>query len=184
MVKGPSTATDHPGESTGEKIAPVRAKVSRSVEAEYPPRLVLPYICVHRLHCMIIDKLKELQATRAKLAALELALGRQRDEELAGLPRAYGFDSADAFIEAVRAATGGGTAKRRGRPARVSGRPAAGAKKGRRRRARITDETRSQVKKLVNEGKTGGAIAKELGISLPSVQNIKKALGMVKKRGK
>ena len=31
-------------------------------------------------------------------------------------------------------------------------------------------------------GKTGGEIAKSLGISLPSVQNIKKALGLVKKR--
>ena len=31
-------------------------------------------------------------------------------------------------------------------------------------------------------GKTGGEIAKAIGISLPSVQNIKKELGLVKKR--
>jgi DNA-binding CsgD family transcriptional regulator len=41
---------------------------------------------------------------------------------------------------------------------------------------------REQVKKLVAEGKTGSAIAKEVGISLPSVQNIKKAAGLVNKR--
>jgi len=38
------------------------------------------------------------------------------------------------------------------------------------------------VKKLAKAGKTGSAIAEELGISLPSVQNIKKALGLVKAR--
>ena len=46
----------------------------------------------------------------------------------------------------------------------------------------ITDQTRSQVKKMVNDGKTGAEIAKAVGISLPSVQNIKKALGLVKER--
>jgi hypothetical protein len=52
----------------------------------------------------------------------------------------------------------------------------------RRKRSVITDETRSSVKKLVEGGKTGSQIAKALGISLPSVQNIKKALGLVKPR--
>ena len=46
----------------------------------------------------------------------------------------------------------------------------------------ITDDTRAQVKKMVESDKTGAEIAKALGISLPSVQNIKKALGLVKKR--
>ncbi len=35
---------------------------------------------------------------------------------------------------------------------------------------------------MVEGDKTGAEIAKSLGISLPSVQNIKKALGLVKKR--
>jgi DNA-binding CsgD family transcriptional regulator len=43
---------------------------------------------------------------------------------------------------------------------------------------------RAEVKKLVSEGRTGGEIAKAVGISLPSVQNIKKALGLVGKRKK
>jgi DNA-binding CsgD family transcriptional regulator len=46
----------------------------------------------------------------------------------------------------------------------------------------ITDETRASVKKLAESGKTGAQIAKTLKISLPSVQNIKKALGLVKAR--
>jgi DNA-binding CsgD family transcriptional regulator len=40
------------------------------------------------------------------------------------------------------------------------------------------------VKKLVAAGKTGNEIAEALSISLPSVQNIKKALGLVQKRKK
>ena len=58
----------------------------------------------------------------------------------------------------------------------------AGGKRQRRRRAKITNETRTQVKKLVEAGKTGAEIAKTVGISLPSVQNIKKALGLVQSR--
>jgi len=105
-------------------------------------------------------------------------------KELAALPAKYGFESADSFIAAVRSASGGGA--RRGRPAAKSAAASSGGGGGgggkRRRRAVITDETRNVVKKLVENGKTGAEIAKQVGISLPSVQNIKKALGLVKKR--
>lgn len=127
---------------------------------------------------MITDKIKELEALKQKAAALEAAVAEERNRALAALPKQYGFDSADAFIDAVLAATGG--ARRRGRP---PGRPAgSGGKKPRRHRAVITDETRTQVKKLVEAGKTGAEIAKAVGISLPSVQNVKKALGLVQTR--
>jgi DNA invertase Pin-like site-specific DNA recombinase len=132
---------------------------------------------------MVTDKLKELEATRAKLATLEQSIAEELSKELASLPAKYNFDSADAFIEAVRSATGarGSRGRRRGRPA-GSGRrgPKPGGK--RRTRAVITDETRAQVKKMVDAGKTGAEIAESLKISLPSVQNIKKALGLVKAR--
>lgn len=121
---------------------------------------------------IVSAKLKELEAARAKLAALEQAVQSELNKELAALPGKFGFDSADAFVAAVRAATGG----RRG-----SGAKGANGKK-RRRRAVITDATRAEVKKLVEAGKTGAEIAKAVGISLPSVQNVKKALGLVKKR--
>ena len=68
--------------------------------------------------------------------------------------------------------------------AKPAAQPAAAGAKKRRTRAVITDATRAEVKKLVEAGKSGGAIAKALKISLPSVQNIKKALGLVKPRKK
>ena len=132
---------------------------------------------------MVTDKIKELEAARAKLATLEQSIADEMNRELAGLPAKYGFDSAQAFAGAVTAAAGGGRGrgKRRGRPpGRKAGKAAGGRK--RRKRSVITDEMRAQVKKLVEGGKTGAEIAKSVGISLPSVQNIKKALGLVKKR--
>ena len=120
--------------------------------------------------------MKELEVARAKLASLEKAIAAEMSKELAALPERFGFGSAAEFIRAVRAATGGRkSARRRG--------PAKKGKGGRRRtRAVITDETRAQVKKMVDAGKTGGVIAAALKISVPSVQNIKKALGLVKSR--
>lgn len=114
----------------------------------------------------VSDKIQELEATRARLAKIEAAI----QQELADLPARYGFAVTKSFIAAVLAASG---SKQGGRGAakRV-------AKKGR-KRARITDETRAEVKKLVQAGKTGNEIAKAVGISLPSVQNIKKDLGLV-----
>ncbi|MDP3073820.1 MAG: helix-turn-helix domain-containing protein [Opitutaceae bacterium] len=129
---------------------------------------------------MNTDILKELAATRAKVAQLEASIASELASELATLPAMYGFNSVDAFIAAVRNASG----TRRGRPGR---KPrvavAAGAKTTagkRRKRAKITDAMRAEVKKLVEAGKTGNEVAKAVGISLPSVQNIKKALGLVK----
>jgi len=122
---------------------------------------------------MVTNKIKELEAAKAKLAGLEKSIAAELKKELAALPRKFGFDSVTDFVDAVLVAAG----KRRGRP---SINPVSGKK--RRTRAVITDATRSEVKKLVEAGKTGGQIAKIVGISLPSVQNIKKALGLVKKR--
>ena len=123
---------------------------------------------------MVTDKLKELEATRAKLAALESSVASELNKELAALPAYYGFDSLAAFVKAVKKAAGSrGSSKEK----------TASAPKAKRTRAKITDETRAQVKALVEQGKTGAEIAKETGISLPSVQNIKKALGLVAARG-
>jgi len=124
---------------------------------------------------MIANKLKEIEAARAHIASLEKSIAAQLKSELAALPANYGFSTFKAFAKAVKAAVGGGDKVRGAAKSKTSG----GKKRS---RAVITDETRANVKKLVEEGKSGAAIARELGISLPSVQNIKKALGLVKAR--
>lgn len=123
---------------------------------------------------MVTNKIKELEAARAKISKLEEAIAAERAKELATLPGKYGFDSVAAFLKAVKAATGGSG---RGRKA-AKGK----AKGGRRKRAVITAETKSKVKALTEAGKTGAEIAAAVGISVPSVQNIKKELGLTKAR--
>lgn len=119
---------------------------------------------------MVTNKIKELEAARAKISKLEQEVASERSKELSVLPAKYGFDNVAAFIKAVRAATGG------------TSRRTAGGK--RRKRAVITAETKSKVKSLTVAGRTGAEIAKTVGISVPSVQNIKKELGLTKTRKK
>ena len=135
---------------------------------------------------MVTEKIKQLQALQAKAKELQDSIDSERTQELATLPARYGYDSLADFIRALKAAEGGRSGRGRGRKA-GRGRAAKSAAKSsgqKRTRAKITPETKSQVKASVEAGKTGAQIAKELGISLPSVQNIKKELGLVKARGK
>ena len=124
---------------------------------------------------MVTDAVKELQAAKAKVVALEQSLAKELKQNLAKLPSEYGFDNLPAFIKALKAATGG---QRGPKAAKAAGKPGKRSK-----RARLTPELKDKVKVAVNAGKTGAAIAKEFGISVPSVQNIKKEFGLVKKRG-
>jgi hypothetical protein len=123
---------------------------------------------------MVLDKIKAIAAAKARVAQLEKAIARELHDELGRLPVKFGFSTVDAFVAALTDASG--RVVRRGRPAKAA------ATKRRRKRAVITDAVRSEVKKLVEAGKTGAHIAASLKISLPTVQNIKKALGLVGKK--
>lgn len=123
---------------------------------------------------MVTEKIKELQDLQARAADLQKAIDAERQQELAALPGRYGFDSVESFIKAVRGAAGG-RGKKRGRKAKA-------AATGKRGRTKITPELKGKVIAAVQAGKTGAAVAAEFGISLPSVQNIKKEAGLVKAR--
>jgi hypothetical protein len=129
---------------------------------------------------MITEQIKELEATKAKLASLEQSIELEMEAELAGLPVKYGFESMQALIKRLKS-IGGVRAKKTRAPKAKSkvARPAAGQKRA---RATITEEMKLQVKALTEAGKTGPEIAVAVGISMPSVQNIKKAFGLVKAR--
>lgn len=119
---------------------------------------------------MVTDKLNKLRKYQREMAKIEKELAGF-NAKLAALPGKYGFKSMDSFIDALRATKSGANPK------------ASGAKSsGRKARATITPEMKQKLKALVGAGKTGSQIAKQLGISLPSVQNIKKELGLVKAR--
>lgn len=130
---------------------------------------------------MFLDQLAELEKAKAKIAQAEAKLAADRVAALARLPSDYGYANLNDFIKALKAAAGkGGKAVKGKRGPKAASAPKAGKGK----RAKITDEVKAQVKTMSEAGKTGLEIAKALGISQPSVQNIKKALGLVKARGK
>lgn len=114
----------------------------------------------------------KLQSLKQQVAAIEAKLAKSSRKLLAA-PGKYGFKSIDAFIDALRAASGA---------SRGGSKAAAVKSTGRKPRAKITPEMKNKVKEMVKAEKTGGEIAKALGISLPSVQNIKKELGLVRKK--
>jgi hypothetical protein len=118
---------------------------------------------------MVTEMIRELSAAKARAIKLEKSIASGLQKELARLPARYGFTELGVFIAEVRGAVEG-----------TKGRPGKSPKAKVRKRAKITDVTRAKVRKMVGAGKSGSAIAKALGISLPSVQNIKKALGLVR----
>jgi DNA-binding NarL/FixJ family response regulator len=135
---------------------------------------------------MFNEQLAKIEKAKADIAAAEAKLASDRVTALAKLPGDFGYDNLNAFLKAVKAAYGKG-----GKPSAKGKKPgrkpkadkASKAKGGKGKRTKITDEVKAQVKSLAEAGKTGQEIANALGISAPSVQNIKKAFGMVKARG-
>lgn len=134
-----------------------------------------------------IDKLNQLEAAKAKVAELEKNVLSEREQALAALPHDFGFDNLNDFIKALKdaAAKGGkGKGRKGGKAAKSAKAPKApkAEKPAKRTRAKITAELKAQVIAAVQDGKSGAEIAKSFGISLPSVQNIKKEAGLVKAR--
>jgi hypothetical protein len=114
---------------------------------------------------MVIDKIKELADLEAKTLELKKAIARERASELAGLPGKYGYASLKEFIAAIKAL---GSKK--------------GRSKGRKKRVRITPELKASIVKALKGKKAASAVAKESGVSMASVNLIKKAAGLVKPR--
>lgn len=109
------------------------------------------------------------------------------NQKLLKLPAKFGFKSIDEFIQALRRAEHGKTivvTRKRQRKASEAVNLGVRNAKAKRKRATITPEIKQKVKSLLAAEKTGAEIAKAVEISLPSVQNIKKELGLVTKRGK
>lgn len=124
------------------------------------------------------DQIAELEKAKAKLAQAEAKLAADRVAALSKLPADYGYANLNDFIKALKDAAG------KGRKATKSG--AKGSKEskaGKRTRAKITPELKQQVIAAVQSGQSGAEISESFGISLPSVQNIKKEAGLVKARG-
>lgn len=123
---------------------------------------------------MLSTKISEYQNLQSQIQGLEATIETERTKELKALPAKYGFDSLTDFIKALKAASSTPARKRR---AKSSPKGAKG------KRVKITPEIKEKVKSAIEAGQTGSKIAGDLGISLASVQNVKKEFGLVKARG-
>ena len=122
---------------------------------------------------------KAVETAKNTLARLTLQLQNSR-KGLGVLYRKYGFSNNAEFIKELRNSFDTPMSKRKGAAAKSAIKPA--STKKRQKRTRITPEIKAAVKAAVKAGKTGAAIAKSLKISVPSVHNIKKELGLVRSR--
>jgi DNA invertase Pin-like site-specific DNA recombinase len=120
---------------------------------------------------MVTDKLKQLTEYQTKIVELQNSIEQERKGALAHLHEEYGFNTPGELIKALREATSS-KGIRKGRGGR------------RRKHARITPELREKIKVAIQSGKTGTQVAKEFGVSVPSIHNIKKEFGLVKSRKK
>lgn len=140
-----------------------------------------------------IAQLNELQAAKQKLASAEAKFAADRVNALSKLPAEYGYSSLNDFIKALKDATKGKKIKASAKSGKVKPAKATKISKAEKKaakqattqtgkRAKITPELKAKVIAAVNADKSGAEIAKAFGISLPSVQNIKKEAGLVKAR--
>jgi len=89
-----------------------------------------------------IDKLNQFAAAKAKLAEMEQSITAERTSALANLPSEFGYSDLNGFIKALKDAQ------------QFVGRRKVRAKKAapkvtKRTRAKITDETKADVKNMV-----------------------------------
>lgn len=127
--------------------------------------------------------LTALQQAEAQVEALRKKVGKERSGRLKTLHLSFGFASRDELIDALSVLGG---SRRPGRPpaAASAAKSSAPAARKKRKRARITAEMKAEIIKAIKEGGSGLTVAKRFSISSQSVQNIKKAAGLVQARKK
>lgn len=151
---------------------------------------------------MLKDRLKEIEQHKSKLASLQQALledlhsvlgyaqrssliqelqkitGSKRGKKAAKKPAAKKASKKVAKKATKKAAKK--SVKKAPRKSAKKAAPKAAKKTGRRKRTTITPELRNDIIAAVKGGATGSAVAKQFGVSVPTVQNIKKAAGLTK----
>ena len=108
-------------------------------------------------------------------------LHKQLVAELAVLHKRYGFPTRQEFISFLQAITEAEQSASES-PAPEAKSPRARTRTRRKGRTSITAEMRRSVEQMIRAGITDIAIAEQLGISRPSVQNIKRAAGLTRKK--
>ena len=125
--------------------------------------------------------LTALQKAEAQVEQLRQKAATERAEQLKGLHVGFGFASRTDLIDALMALDG---TRRRGgsRRATTGSKTSAPGRRG--KRARLSPEVKAEIVEAIKAGESGVSIAARFSISGQTVQNIKKAAGLVQARKK
>lgn len=125
---------------------------------------------------------------REELTTLEAQAALERENTLRSLPAAAGVSSIDELIELLLPYSSRYRGKRGASPRRKTAAPKAaspeGVKKAGKRTRLSDDQKKALIEDITAGGLTGVQAAKKYGVSVMTVQNIKKAAGLVNPRSK
>jgi len=131
---------------------------------------------------MLSARIKEIELYKSKIAGLEKKIMAEQ-KKLSSLHTKLGYSSRAELIKALMALgpSGRSTSKvsQKGRKASKST-----GGKGRRKRTTITPKLKASIVKALKAGGKGITVAKDFGVSVPTIQNIKTEAGLIKKRKK
>lgn len=112
---------------------------------------------------MPVNKIKELEKYKSKVAVLEKEIATAQKSKLASLHKEVGFESTDALIAALKGLSQKTSRKRA-------------------KRTRLTPAIKKNIVSAIKGGLKGAEAAKKYGVSIPTIQNIKREFGLVKTR--
>lgn len=119
------------------------------------------------------DKVQLLNQLLQQAEAVKQQIAADRAARLSNLYKELAFDSTEDLIKALRDLVGS-------RAPKTAKAPKAPSAKKKRVRTKVTPEMRDQIIAMCNEGKSASEIKARFGVSVGTVQNIKKAAGLVK----
>jgi DNA-binding NarL/FixJ family response regulator len=122
--------------------------------------------------------LTALQKAEAQVEQLRKKAASERAKHLAELHLSFGFTSRRELLDALSELDG--TRRSAGSAQATRGGKAAARAKG--TRARLTPEAKAEILEAIKAGGSGVAVAQQFSISIQTVQNIKKAAGLVQAR--
>ncbi len=127
---------------------------------------------------MLSARIKEIELYKSKIAGLEKKIVAEQ-KKLSSLHTKLGYSSRAELIKALMVLGPSGKSGNKGRKASKS----TGAQ-GRRKRTTITPKLKASIVKALKAGGKGITVAKDFGVSVPTIQNIKTEAGLIKKRKK
>ncbi len=131
---------------------------------------------------MLSASIKEIELYKSKIAGLEKKIIAEQ-KKLSSLHRKLGYSSRAELIKALMAlGPSGRSVSKTGK--KVAGKAKSTGVKGRRKRTTITPELKASIVKALKAGGKGIKVAKDFGVSVPTIQNIKTEAGLIKKRKK